>query len=331
MSWNKKTFRPFKEARKFVRTLKLGGLSDWREHWKTHKRPDDIPANPDTTYKKQGTWTDWPDFLGYEAKFQRRQGEAPSYEEWFDWAKKNGINNPKDYMIFDRAKVPKNYPAGPQRHYAKRGTWKGWPKPLWTKIDLENAPSYEEYKKWAQTTGEKTKEEFLALGRENVPKNYPVEPRQFYKKQGTWKNWGDLLGSGRIANQNREYRSFEEARKFVHKLKIKNKTEWGDYVKLRKHPTDIPNDPRDQYKNKGWTSWGDFLDTGTIAAQNIRQHMLSYEEAEIEAHKICAEQKIDSHDDWNKAWDEGKIPKNLPRNPWNFYGELQMTGKKKKK
>ena len=106
----KKTFRPFKEARKFAHALNLKGLSEWREHWKTHKRPDDIPSNSDNTYKKQGTWTDWPDFLGYERKVPK-DDDVPSYVEWFDWAKKNGINNKTDFDNFDKAKLPNNFPT----------------------------------------------------------------------------------------------------------------------------------------------------------------------------------------------------------------------------
>ena len=47
----------------------------------------------------------------------------------------------------------------------------------------------------------------------------------FLSQEGTYKNkgWigmGDWLGTGTIANQQKEYRSFEDAREFVHSLKF---------------------------------------------------------------------------------------------------------------
>jgi len=58
--------------------------------------------------------------------------------------------------------------------------------------------------------------------------------------------------------------------------------------------------------------------------------MLSYEEAEIEARKICDELEIDSEVKWIKAWDQGKIPKNLPRTPRSFYNKKTIEGLSKK-
>jgi len=62
----------------------------------------------------------------------------------------------------------------------------------------------------------------------------------------------------------KKFRTFEDARKFVRSLKLKNKNEWEIFAKSNKKPTDIPNAVSDVYKNKGWTSWGDFLGTGNI-------------------------------------------------------------------
>ena len=47
---------------------------------------------------------------------------------------------------------------------------------------------------------------------------------------------------------------FEEARAFVHSLKLKNQTEWRIYTKTEKKPYDIPSDPYKAYANSGWKS-----------------------------------------------------------------------------
>ena len=73
------------------------------------------------------------------------------------------------------------------------------------------------------------------------------------------------------------YRSFEEARKFVHKLELKNRDEWSVFCKSGKKPEDMPADPAGVYKNKGWKSWGDWLGTGMIAYQD--REYKSFEDA----------------------------------------------------
>ena len=127
-----------------------------------------------------------------------------------------------------------------------------------------------------------------------------------------------------------KFRSFKEARAFVWKLGLKHEVEWRAYLKTKKKPSDIPANPDRVYKDEGWTTWGDFLGTGIIGTGQIRQHMLSYEEAEIEAHRICVELKIDSPGQWRKAYDEGKIPKNLPRSPASFYNKKTIEALSKK-
>ena len=59
--------------------------------------------------------------------------------------------------------------------------------------------------------------EFLERNEENKPEDIPAYPDGVYKDSG-WVSWGDWLGTGRIANQNKVYRSFDEARAFVHSL-----------------------------------------------------------------------------------------------------------------
>ena len=44
----------FKDARAFVRGLKLKSVAAWREYSKSNKRPDDIPATPNEVYSKRG-------------------------------------------------------------------------------------------------------------------------------------------------------------------------------------------------------------------------------------------------------------------------------------
>jgi len=64
---SRKCWRPFEEAREFIRTLKIPSVTEWEKWMKTGKLmgkkcelPPDIPRNPPAAYKdKWVTWTDW--------------------------------------------------------------------------------------------------------------------------------------------------------------------------------------------------------------------------------------------------------------------------------
>jgi superfamily II DNA or RNA helicase len=53
----------FEEAREFARNLNLKSAKEWYKWFKRGVRPENIPTNPDRTYKDKG-WKSWADFLG---------------------------------------------------------------------------------------------------------------------------------------------------------------------------------------------------------------------------------------------------------------------------
>lgn len=62
-----RVFLSFKDAREFARFLKLKKQKEWFEYCKSGNRPNNIPSNPQRTYKDKG-WISWPDFLGTDQK-----------------------------------------------------------------------------------------------------------------------------------------------------------------------------------------------------------------------------------------------------------------------
>lgn len=106
--------------------------------------------------------------------------------------------------------------------------------------------------------------EYYRSGRK--PDDIPSAPEQAYKKQ--CKGYGDWLGTGTVANQNRAYRSFNEARKFIRSLGLKSYSDWINYCKTGKKPTYVPASPEVVYKNQ-WKGWGDWLGTGRLATKDI--------------------------------------------------------------
>jgi hypothetical protein len=65
------------------------------------------------------------------------------------------------------------------------------------------------------------------------PLDIPVNPRQVYGKE--WKGFGDWLGTGTIASYNIKFRSYTEARNFVHPLNLKDKMNGRNTADLEKN------------------------------------------------------------------------------------------------
>lgn len=64
----------------------------------------------------------------------------------------------------------------------------------------------------------------------------------------------------------KKFRSFEDARKFVHLLNLKNKKEWEKYYKSGMISDDIPSNPNRNH-NEEWRVGGDLLGTGFEAIE----------------------------------------------------------------
>ena len=98
-----------------------------------------------------------------------------------------------------------------------------------------NLKSVAEWRKFTKTT--------------KKPDDIPATPDKSYKNKG-WIGFGDWLGTGMIAPQLRQYRSFTEARKHVHSLGFKTHQQWKEYCKSGKKPDDIPSNPWDVYEKE---------------------------------------------------------------------------------
>jgi len=110
-----------------------------------------------------------------------------------------------------------------------------------------------------------------------------------------------------------EFLSFDEAREFVRKLRLKNKTKWLEYFKSSKRPLNIPSNPDKFYKNRGWVSFGDFLGTGYIC--NKDRVYLPFEEARAFVRKL----KLKDTVEWWEYLKSSERPLNIPSKPERTY------------
>src|SRR5215207_5696413 len=90
---------------------------------------------------------------------------------------------------------------------------------------------FEKAREFARGLDLKSEKEWLGWARtERKPHDIPICPDYVYKWNG-WRGWGDWLGTGRVANQHRQWRSFEEAREYARSLGLKGQAEWTQYCK----------------------------------------------------------------------------------------------------
>ena len=279
------SWRPFEESRDFVRALCLKSETEWRLYiddkiTDLEPLPKDIPRAPWVAYKNLG-WISWGDFLGTNS-IAPRFIKYWSYEDASKFAKSLEITLKDDWRKYCNGemphlpKLPSDIPSSPDKTYKRKeygNKWQGWrhflgnvKKSNWDKTN--NWRSYDGSKKFAQNLNLKTAKEWakycngefsdLPIKPEDIPRN----PDQVYKE---WVSWPSFLGS-EISKFNcqRDFWSFEVAREFVHKLKLKNQKEWqaycaGNFTHLPKKPLELPSNPAKKYKNLGWINLKSWL------------------------------------------------------------------------
>src|SRR5438552_2177299 len=153
------------------------------------------------------------------------------------------------------------------------------------------------------------------------PYNIPASARRVYRKE--WAGWGDFLGTGRVANKNRRFLPFKQARHFVHSLGLRSSKEWVAYCQSGRKPDNVPAQPSKVYR--GWAGIGDWLGTGNRRSRNFRSFRA--------ACKFVRALGLRSHAEWRDYCLSGKKPDDIPAHPnvtykknWRGYGDFLGTG-----
>ena len=319
-----KQFRNFNESCKFVRDLSFGTFKEWKEYCKSGNKPNDVPSTPDKVYKKEWKgWGYWLDGINKPNRFDRYQ----SYDESIKFVHKLNLTGQAGWLEYCKSgDKPQNIPSSPKDVYKKE--WRGFPD--WLNSKHNRLLKYLPYNKAIKfvhklnLTGQAGWLEYCKSG--DKPQNIPSSPKDVYKKE--WKGVGDWLGTGRIANQDRTYKSFLDAKKFVHTLNLEGVIELKKYCKSGDKPNNVPSTPDRIYK-KEWRGFGDWLGTGRIANQTISKKYLPFTESRNIVRKLAKQFNIKNWDDWKKAVKDGKIPQNIPSNPQMIFSKnIKMHHKK---
>jgi formylglycine-generating enzyme required for sulfatase activity len=268
------------------------------------------------------------DFLG-TGRIADQQKKYWEYKKARDFVHALKFKGEDEWYSYCRSgKKPSEIPTAVRFAYKGKG-WKGMGDWLGTG-NVANKDkiyqSFEEARKYARSLKLSTSEQWLELGRlGKLPPDIPSGLERYYKKKG-WKGYGDFLGTGNIAPKDRKYQLFDSARACARSLGLTSKTEWEKYCRAHKTPNDIPTHPDREYKDKGWSGWGDWLGAGTVAPQN--KQFLSFQEAR----EIARSRNLTSLIEWQKFCTSGEKPENIHSHPdqrykkeWKGWGDWLGT------
>jgi hypothetical protein len=335
----KLSWRPFEEARAFARKLKFKNQNQWFAFTKGEmlgldKMPADIPVAPQQVYAANG-WKSWGDWLG-TGTVANQLKEYRSFKTARAFVRKLKLKNRNQWLAYCEGKMshlgrlPADVPATPRQAYANQG-WAGFGDWLGTgnvAFFLRKYRAFNRARSFAHKLKFTKQKEWFAFCKGEMPKlgklpsDIPANPHNTYADKG-WSNWGDWLGTNSVATFLRQYRPFGAARKFVHGLKLKSRSEWSAFAKNKMPqlgflPADIPASPHKTYADKGWKGFGDWVGTGRIANQSMIYRPFTDTKA------FTRRLGLKSQKEWiafckGGMFRLGKLPKDIPANPNQTY------------
>jgi superfamily II DNA or RNA helicase len=109
------------------------------------------------------------------------------------------------------------------------------------------------------------------------------------------------------------WRSFNEAKKFVQLLKLNSTASWKNYLKSGNKPKDIPTNPQNVYFKPIWQGWGDWLGTDRLAT--FEREYKPFDSAR----KFAQSLNLKSGREWKVLGKSGNLPLDIPSDPRKVY------------
>jgi superfamily II DNA or RNA helicase len=258
-------FRPFEEARAFARNLGFSGRSNWRSYVAGPERPPDIPTNPGAAYRSQ--WKGWGDWLGTG----NTKNSFLSFETARDITRGFGFQKMAEYhSAVRRGLLPHGVPKDPRIAYRTSG-WQSWGD--WLGIQRQSTIEKGRIKRpfndavdFAHSQRLRSKNDWFLWARSgDRPDDIPVNPAYSYEE---WKGWAHFLGTKNKRAGEVVYRDFLAAREWARSRGLQSQAEWKALAATGRLPADIPARPGHVYRDKGWTTIGDWLGKGDRHSKN---------------------------------------------------------------
>lgn len=206
----------------------------------------------------------------------KRRRQYRPFLEAREFVQSLGLGGQKDWFSYCRGDLPEkvtrpdDIPGNPSEIYKNEG-WDGYGDWVGTGARTRRGPRrpFEEAREFARALGLKSHAEWrqYVAGKfpdlPPLPRDIPAAPFQFpaYIAAG-WDGFPDWLGFK--PKRNRNFKSYEDAKTFVHKLGLRTTREWeaycqGKYPHKETRPPDIPRSPEAYYRDKSWKNYKDWL------------------------------------------------------------------------
>jgi hypothetical protein len=180
---------------------------------------------------------------------------------------------------------------------------------------------FEEARSVARGLGFGLQAEYYAAARKGaLPQGLPKAPDSAYRLSG-WRSWGDWLGSGRQSwlEKNQKRRPFPEVLDFVRSLGLQGRTDWRRWVRSGQCPDDIPTTPERSFRAEGWQGWAHFLGTTDKKSGDTVWRKFA------DAREWVRSQGLKSQREWKAFVRAGRLPSDIPTNPWLVYRDDWTT------
>ena len=206
VSNSNRVFLSFKKAREFARDLQLASGAEWREYSAGRLggllRPDNIPSNPQLTYKDKG-WIGMPDWLGNGNTSYTIESPFWDFERAREYASSLRLKNFTEWRAYvsgdlpEHGRRPRLLPSLPNTTYKGKG-WINYADWLGSG---DQSPFHQDFLPFEEARDlvwklrvESIDEYHQILMDSELAKLLPRSPDKVYKGKG-WKGLYDYLGT----------------------------------------------------------------------------------------------------------------------------------------
>ncbi len=254
-------------------------------------------------------------------KRRRRRSKFLPFEQARELVRKLPISSKTEWARYwASGKRPPDIPADPSKAYADSG-WRGWGDWFGTfkKSPTETARQkrpFDEAVTFARSLDLASRSDWYDWKKQpgNQPSDIPAAPDVAYKNEG-WRGWPHFLGTDNKAPGTAVYRDFTSARAWAQSQeKARTQKEWNALSKSGGLPPGIPANPAQMYRDKGWISWPDWLDTDPRNTTRKRTFK-PYPDARNYARTLGLERKKD----WEAFAVSVQLPLDIPVDQSDYY------------
>ena len=319
-----RAWRPYEQAREWVRTFGIVSNQDWQDALRRGDIPSDIPANPNSIYADSG-WKGWPAFLGRFVRGGSSLTEDVIAHELSHFTKVDP--NVRSIMLPNRQRKRVDIVLPEQgivieydgAHWHRKTVGKdmlaneslasvGWTVVRVRELPLKPLGALDVVVDAGWTLIRKTA---MLLRQLQI---HGKLPGVSLGDIGRYESGGRLYAASTGLANVVGWRSLADAMAWARQQGVDSETKWRELRQSGSLPRDIPSNP-DLVYAVNWVSWGEFLSTGREAVRS--EGLVDYETAKAWARQSGIRQARE----WTRANKARLLPPGIPGTPSSVYAE----------